>query len=102
MQVLNMQENLLAHHDVQVLQHFVELGLTAKDYVWPLLSSMFSDVFAEAEWLRVWDNIVSNHPGYLMYVALAYLVLSRVSPPHVVKQRHRARVVLRALAAFCQ
>lgn len=77
-QVLNTQENLLAHHDVEVLQRFVELNLTAKDYVWPLLQSMFSDVFAETEWLRVWDNIVSNHPGFSMYIALAYVVASRV------------------------
>ncbi|EGD80734.1 hypothetical protein PTSG_01324 [Salpingoeca rosetta] len=77
--VLNMLENLLAEHDVEVLQHFVELGMTAQGYGWPLLQTMFSDVFAEPEWLRVWDNVVSNHPGFIMYIALAYLKASRAA-----------------------
>ena len=73
-----MVENLLAHHCTDVLQRFVELGMTANEYIWPLLRSSFSDVFPETEWLRVWDNVVSNHPGFAIYIAVAYLKASQV------------------------
>lgn len=77
-QIFNIIENLLAEHDVELLQRFVEIGATVKIYAWPLLQNMFSDVFAEADWLRVWDNIISNHPGFIIFVAIAYLKVARV------------------------
>ena len=46
-------------------------------YAWPLLKTMFSEVLSRDEWLRVWDHIVSNHPSFLLLLAVAYLTTAR-------------------------
>jgi len=48
-------------------------------YGWPLLQSMLSDTFEGEDWLAIWDNLFSNHPGFLLIVVVAYIVLNRVS-----------------------
>ena len=46
-------------------------------YAWPLLQTLFSEVLSKGEWLRVWDNVVSHHPGYLLLMVVAYLITAR-------------------------
>ena len=46
-------------------------------YAWPLLKTLFSEVLSKGEWLRVWDNVVSHHPGYLLLMVVAYLSTAR-------------------------
>jgi len=41
---------------------------------------MLSDTFEGDDWLAIWDNLFSNHPGFLLIVVVAYIVLNRVSP----------------------
>ena len=48
-------------------------------YAWPLLQTFFSEVLTRDEWLRIWDNIFSNHPGYLILAVTSYLTCSRHS-----------------------
>ena len=38
---------------------------------------MFSEVLTRDEWLRVFDNIFSNHPAFLLCLVAAYCVVSR-------------------------
>ena len=52
---------------------------TLQMYTWPLLQTLFSEVLTRDEWLRLWDNVFSNHPGYLLLVITAYLTCSRHS-----------------------
>jgi hypothetical protein len=38
---------------------------------------MFSEVLSKGEWLRVWDNLISHHPGYMLLMVVAYLTTAR-------------------------
>ncbi|XP_051920616.1 TBC1 domain family member 31 [Hippocampus zosterae] len=75
--ILNMAENIVAHHDKELLQHLVDCGITSQLYVWPLLESLFSEVLTRDEWLRLFDNVFSNHPSFLLMACVAYLTRCR-------------------------
>nr|XP_061789654.1 TBC1 domain family member 31-like [Nerophis lumbriciformis] len=75
--ILSMAENILAHHDQELLQHLVDCGITSQLYVWPLLETLFSEVLTRDEWLRLFDNIFSNHPSFLIMACVAYLTCCR-------------------------
>ncbi|KAK3746386.1 hypothetical protein QZH41_018222 [Actinostola sp. cb2023] len=75
--VLGMMENVLAHHDKTLMQHFINYKVTSKMYAWPLLQTLMSEVLTKDEWLRVWDNVFSNHPSFLLMMVVAYVTSSR-------------------------
>ncbi|KAM6994460.1 TBC1 domain family member 31 [Tautogolabrus adspersus] len=75
--ILSMVENVLAHHDKELLQHLVDCGITSQLYVWPLLETLFSEVLTRDEWLKLFDNIFSNHPSFLLMACVAYITCSR-------------------------
>ncbi|XP_033011697.1 TBC1 domain family member 31 isoform X3 [Lacerta agilis] len=80
--VLGMVENILAHHDKELLQHFMSYNITSQVYAWPLLETMFSEVLTREEWLKMFDNIFSNHPSYFLMVVAAYIISSRAPLLH--------------------
>uniref|UniRef100_A0A8C6YCC7 TBC1 domain family member 31 n=1 Tax=Naja naja TaxID=35670 RepID=A0A8C6YCC7_NAJNA len=80
--VLSMVENILAHHDKELLHHLMKYSITTQSYAWPLLETMFSEVLTREEWLKMFDNIFSNHPSYLLMVVAAYLICSRAPLLH--------------------
>uniref|UniRef100_A0A667YHF6 TBC1 domain family member 31 n=1 Tax=Myripristis murdjan TaxID=586833 RepID=A0A667YHF6_9TELE len=75
--ILSMAENVLAHHDKELLQHLVDCGITSQLYVWPLLETLFSEVLTRDEWLRLFDNVFSNHPSFLIMACVAYITCCR-------------------------
>ncbi|KAK5862681.1 hypothetical protein PBY51_018050 [Eleginops maclovinus] len=75
--ILSMAENVLAHHDKELLQHLVDCGVTSQLYVWPLLETLFSEVLTRDEWLRLFDNVFSNHPSFLLLACVAYVTCCR-------------------------
>ncbi|XP_057647628.1 TBC1 domain family member 31 isoform X1 [Chionomys nivalis] len=75
--ILSMIENVLAFHDKELLQHFVERDVTSQLYAWPLLETVFSEVLTREEWLRLFDNVFSNHPSFLLMAVVAYNTCSR-------------------------
>ncbi|KAG5271002.1 hypothetical protein AALO_G00174760 [Alosa alosa] len=75
--VLSMVENVLAHHDKELLQHLVDCRITSQLYVWPLLETLFSEVLTRDEWLRLFDNVFSNHPAFLLVAVVAYVTCCR-------------------------
>ncbi|NWW87229.1 TBC31 protein, partial [Rhynochetos jubatus] len=80
--VLSMMENVLAHHDKELLQHLITYSVTSQVYAWPLLETLFSEVLTREEWLKVFDNIFSNHPSYLLMVVVAYIICCRAPLLH--------------------
>ncbi|KAM6411400.1 TBC1 domain family member 31 isoform 2-T2 [Pluvialis apricaria] len=80
--VLSMMENVLAHHDKELLQHLIKYNVTSQVYAWPLLETLFSEVLTREEWLKVFDNIFSNHPSYFLMVVVAYIICSRAPLLH--------------------
>ncbi|XP_043973700.1 TBC1 domain family member 31 isoform X2 [Gambusia affinis] len=75
--ILSMAENILAHHDKELLEHLKDCGITTQLYVWPLLETMFSEVLTRDEWLRLFDNVFSNHPSFLLMACVAYVISCR-------------------------
>ncbi|XP_076006622.1 TBC1 domain family member 31 isoform X2 [Genypterus blacodes] len=75
--ILSMAENVLAHHDKEMLQHLVDCGVTSQVYVWPLLETLFSEVLTRDEWLRLFDNVFTNHPSFLLMACVAYVTCCR-------------------------
>ncbi|XP_036395511.1 TBC1 domain family member 31 [Megalops cyprinoides] len=75
--VLSMVENVLAHHDKELLQHLINCGITSQLYVWPLLETLFSEVLTREEWLKLFDNVFANHPSFLLLAVVAYLTCCR-------------------------
>ncbi|XP_044215928.1 TBC1 domain family member 31 [Thunnus albacares] len=75
--ILSMAENVLAHHDKELLQHLMDCGITSQVYVWPLLETLFSEVLTRDEWLRLFDNVFSNHPSFLLMACVAYVTCCR-------------------------
>ncbi|XP_044277759.1 TBC1 domain family member 31 isoform X2 [Varanus komodoensis] len=80
--VLSMVENILAHHDKELLHHFMNYNITSQVYAWPLLETVFSEVLTREEWLKMFDNIFSNHPSYFLMVVAAYIICSRAPLLH--------------------
>ncbi|XP_034822437.2 TBC1 domain family member 31 isoform X2 [Pan paniscus] len=75
--ILSMIENVLAFHDKELLQHFIDHDITSQLYAWPLLETVFSEVLTREEWLKLFDNIFSNHPSFLLMTVVAYNICSR-------------------------
>ncbi|KAM6283307.1 TBC1 domain family member 31 isoform 2-T2 [Porphyrio hochstetteri] len=80
--ILSMMENVLAHHDKELLQHFIKHNVTSQVYAWPLLETLFSEILTREEWLKVFDNIFSNHPSYFLMIVVAYTICSRTALLH--------------------
>ncbi|NXG89331.1 TBC31 protein, partial [Stercorarius parasiticus] len=80
--ILSMMENILAHHDKELLQHLIKYNVTSQVYAWPLLETLFSEVLTREEWLKVFDNIFSNHPSYFLMIVIAYIICSRARLLH--------------------
>uniref|UniRef100_A0A674BXK3 TBC1 domain family member 31 n=1 Tax=Salmo trutta TaxID=8032 RepID=A0A674BXK3_SALTR len=75
--ILSMAENVLAHHDKELLQHLIDCGVTSQLYVWPLLETLFSEVLTRDEWLKLFDNVFSNHPAFLLVSVVSYVTCCR-------------------------
>ncbi|XP_030090360.1 TBC1 domain family member 31 isoform X5 [Serinus canaria] len=80
--VLGMMENVLAHHDKELLQHLTKYNVTSQVYAWPLLETLLSEVLTREEWLKAFDNIFSNHPSYFLMIVVAYVICSRAPLLH--------------------
>lgn len=74
--ILCVVENIISHHNRTLLTHFAQHGVTTSIYAWPLLYTGFSDVFNKENWLKLWDNIFSNPPEFILYVVAAYSLVS--------------------------
>ncbi|KAK1332015.1 hypothetical protein QTO34_007692 [Cnephaeus nilssonii] len=64
-------------HDKELLQHFIDRDVTSQLYAWPLLETVFSEVLTREEWLKLFDNVFSNHPSFLLMTVVAYNICSR-------------------------
>ena len=46
-------------------------------YAWPLMETLFSEVLSREDWLKLWDNVFSNHPSFLLFLLISYLTTAR-------------------------
>ncbi|XP_016929340.2 TBC1 domain family member 31 [Drosophila suzukii] len=74
---LAMCENILLHCDEQLCKFYKSQEILAKDFAWPLLSTAFSEVLEEQQWLSLWDNIFSEQPWFPVFLVVAYNLIHR-------------------------
>ena len=57
------------------------MGWSPQLYAWPLLTSLFTDTFSKAEWVKIFDHLFLRHeePELLFYLLVAYLICSKPS-----------------------
>ncbi|XP_067137417.1 TBC1 domain family member 31 isoform X1 [Centruroides vittatus] len=75
--ILSAIENLLAHHDKQLLQHFANVGVKADLYAWTLLQNSFSKILPHKHWLHLWDHIFSNNLSFMLFVVISFNIIIR-------------------------
>ncbi|KAA3681060.1 uncharacterized protein DEA37_0013428 [Paragonimus westermani] len=75
--ILCMVENLVAHADPELYQHFVQCQVTTETYAWPLLQTGLSELFTQEEWLCLWDTLLCFRPGLLIAIVAAYAICAR-------------------------
>jgi hypothetical protein len=75
--ILSMIENVLSYHDSHLLEHFINLKITSHIYSWPLLQTLFSEVLSKDEWLKLWDNVISQPMSFLLMVVVSYISSAR-------------------------
>lgn len=46
-------------------------------HAWALMSTVMTEVLSKADWLKLWDHVLSNSPPFFMFVLLAYFVYFR-------------------------
>eukprot|EP00047_Mylnosiga_fluctuans_P020815 m.96673 g.96673 ORF g.96673 m.96673 type:complete len:759 (-) comp8640_c0_seq3:380-2656(-) len=77
--ILNMIESVLAHHDAALHAHFSRHMITAQHYAWPLLQTLFSGVLTAADRAVLVDNVVCEQPAYLLMAVVAFNVHNRIA-----------------------
>jgi hypothetical protein len=70
-------ENVIAAADPRLMRHLTVHDVTAQDYGWPLLQTMFSEVFPRTDWMILFDHVFFNHPSFLLYCVAAYVITAR-------------------------
>ncbi|KAK3887391.1 hypothetical protein Pcinc_008508 [Petrolisthes cinctipes] len=75
--VVNTTERLLCDTDPTLLAHLINIKVTAQHYIWTPLTTAFSTVLSDSDWLTLWDHILSNPPSFLPCVAVAFTIASR-------------------------
>lgn len=77
--ILAIIENMLLEHDPELLEHFTTNNIQANIYAWPLLESLFSEVFTKNEWFILWDHIFSNDPAFLLCAVISFNIIHRTA-----------------------
>ena len=77
--ILSQVDALLEYHDQNLALHMGKLGLSAIDYGWPLLRSVFSEVLNRNEWGTLWDHLIAYaaDPSLLLLACVGYLIYFR-------------------------
>ena len=43
-------------------------------HAWGLMSTVMTEVLSKADWLKLWDHVLSNSPPFFMFLLLSYLL----------------------------
>lgn len=64
-------------------------------HAWALLSTVMTEVLCKADWLKLWDHILSNSPPFFMFVLLAYFIHFREQIMSAETQQHMDSITRR-------
>lgn len=91
---LGMIENVLKHFDQELYEFYCTLNITVHVYAWQLLENGMSECLSQAQWLTVWDHVVTNEPYFLVFVIVGYN-LSRKNAILKCKTDREVQILLR-------
>ncbi|CAD7014110.1 TBC1 domain family member 31 [Ceratitis capitata] len=69
---LGLCENILQSECAELCTFYAGMHVRPEHYVWSILSTGFSEVFNEADWLCLWDNIIAWPSYFPIFIAVAY------------------------------
>jgi len=77
--VMNALDHLLDLEDPKLLSHLRANSFTPQVYGWPLLKTLFTDVLARDDWLKLMDHIFTyrDDPELIIFYCAAFLLASR-------------------------
>ena len=77
--MLSRIERILHFHDPKLLRMFVQRGVTVTQYAWVCLQTLFTEVLAQDDWLKLFDMlfVYSHDPMLLPLVAVAHVIQRR-------------------------
>ena len=64
-------------------------------HAWALMSTVMTEVLSKADWLKLWDHILSNSPPFFMYVLAAYFIYFREQILSAETQQHMEGITRR-------
>ena len=78
---MNAIEHILELEDPKLLAHLRSNAFTPQVYAWPLLTTLFTDVLAREDWLRLFDHLFTyrEDPELIMFYCAALLITSRTT-----------------------
>ena len=60
--------------NIKVILSKSYVNLLPQVYAWPVMQTLFSEVFSKNEWLRLFDHIFTNPPGFFYHLVAAYSI----------------------------
>ncbi|KAJ8324283.1 hypothetical protein O5D80_007475 [Batrachochytrium dendrobatidis] len=84
---LDMVEELLGFHDPELLSHFVQHNVTSQTYCWIMMQSLFSELFSNPDWLKLWDHLLTQPPSFMYCFIVAYITTLRTPLLSINKQQ---------------
>ncbi|XP_017468731.1 PREDICTED: TBC1 domain family member 31 isoform X1 [Rhagoletis zephyria] len=74
---LGLCENILQLNAPQLCKFYASMQVGPEDYIWPMITTAFSDVLSTSQWLCAWDNIMVRPPYFPIFLAVAYNIVQR-------------------------
>ncbi|KAL3152259.1 hypothetical protein ABBQ32_001336 [Trebouxia sp. C0010 RCD-2024] len=72
--VLGQLQELMAFHDPDLFQAISSGPGGIETHAWSLMSTVMTEVLSKADWLKLWDHVLSNSPPFLLFLLLSYLL----------------------------
>lgn len=74
---LGLCENILQLNAPQLCKFYASMHVGPEDYIWPMITTAFSDVLTTSQWLCAWDNMMVRPPYFPIFFAVAYNIMQR-------------------------
>ena len=77
--ILSFWVSSMRHFDVKLYSHFQHHMINIEQYFWRMLTTGFSTIFSESEWLSIWDHVLVNEPLFLHLLPIAIVLCSKTA-----------------------
>ena len=83
-------------HQELTLLSLCEIGPGGiETHAWGLMSTVMTEVLSKADWLKLWDHVLSNSPPFFMFLLLSYLLYFRAQITSAETRQHTEGITRR-------